>query len=246
MSVWERHGIYTFSASSLNLYRNAPGVWCLRYLLKVRDDAGPGAWRGQAVEAGLDRVLFDQADFDVALKATQDRWDELAQGQADDKALEEYNALPGFLEQAIKAFDGKRAMTRQSKIKLQLDELDLPIIGYVDYRFEKEGYDLKTTNRLPSSPKQDHVDQVSIYSRATGLPFYLAYVTAKKWATYEVTETQVGEAIARVIETANSLKHMLSKCKDGKDAFKMFANDTSSFYWSPPLLEAAREIYKGK
>jgi hypothetical protein len=36
---------------------------------------------------------------------------------------------------------------------------------------------------------------------------------------------------------------MLSKADSPEDAFLMFASDTTSFYWSPPLLDAAKAIY---
>ena len=245
MNVFEKYGIRHLSASSLNLYRNAPGVWCLRYLLRVRDEAGPGAWRGQAVEQGLDRMLFEGADHATAMKAVHAKWDELAMGDASDKAMSEYNSLGDYLKQAYEAFKGRTTMTRQSKISLQLDELDIPIVGYVDYRFTNPdcGFDLKTTARLPSAPKQDHVDQVSIYSRATKLPFHLAYITTKKWAIYEVTPVMVDEAMQRVIQAARAIKNMLQKAENAEDAFKMFASDTTSFYWSQPLLDAAQEIH---
>ena len=55
---FERFGIGHLSPSSLRLFRAEPACWIGRYMLKVPDEAGAGAWRGQAVEAGVDRLLF--------------------------------------------------------------------------------------------------------------------------------------------------------------------------------------------
>ena len=52
MNAFERHGIKHLSASSLGLYRDQPAAWVCRYLLRVKDEAGPSAWRGSATEAG--------------------------------------------------------------------------------------------------------------------------------------------------------------------------------------------------
>ena len=57
---FERHGIDHLSPSSLRLWRDAPAVWIGKYLLRAPDEVGPGAWRGKAVEAGVDQLLYGQ------------------------------------------------------------------------------------------------------------------------------------------------------------------------------------------
>jgi hypothetical protein len=43
-----KHNIDHLSASSINLYANAPDVWVVSYLFGRRTPMGPAAWRGSA------------------------------------------------------------------------------------------------------------------------------------------------------------------------------------------------------
>lgn len=229
------------SYSSIAKFRAAPNAWALGYLFGVRDDAGPAAWRGQSVEAGLDKLLWGY-DFEMAMAETRRRWDELAQGLVDDKAVKESDALGDFLKQAQAATKGKpMPLTRQSRIEIAIPGLDIPLIGYTDYRWEKEGIDLKTTWRMPSEAKPDHAEQCTIYRRATGLPFSLLYVTPKKWSIMEVIDD--GSLWESVCRSAHALIHAIRKADDPGDFMRMFAPDFSAFYWSDPLKQAANKFY---
>jgi hypothetical protein len=245
MNVFEKHGITHLSASSLRLYREEPAAWCVKYLLRIKDESGPGAWRGTAVEAGLDRLLFGY-DKDMAIASMRAKWDELAQGVVDDKAAKEYEALEDFLAQAQRAVSNRPVpLTKQSKISIDIPGIEIPLIGYVDYRWEDCGLDLKTTMRMPSEAKPDHVEQMAIYSKATGLPFSLLYVTPKKFSIHEVTEAMAAEALERVYRGARAIRHMLSKVESATDALRLYSPAMDSWNWSPPMIEAAQAVYAG-
>jgi hypothetical protein len=232
-----RTGKPHLSYSSLSKFRAAPNVWALNYLMGVKDDAGPGAWRGTAVEAGLDQYLFGQPD--KAGPAMIDAFEERAGGVIDDETQKEREALPLFLAQARLATEKMPTpLTRQSPISIDIPWLDIPLVGYTDYRWADKGLDLKTTWRMPTEAKPDHIEQMSIYRKATGLPFSLLYVTPKKWSLHEVQESP--EALDSVYRAAHALVHAIRKADDPQDFLRMYAPDFSSFYWSPTLIEAYR------
>src|SRR5262249_40728251 len=159
-----------------------------KYLLKAPDEAGPGGWRGKAVEAGVDCLLFGR-DTKIATEAMQRQWDNDAQGVIDDDAQEEYDALTGFLTQAMLAFASKPVpFERQAKVELQLPGIAVPLIGYADWVWPDHGTDLKTTWRVPTTPDPAHIEQAACYAMAHGVPFDLTYVSPKKWTRYEVTQ----------------------------------------------------------
>lgn len=244
MNVFEKHGITHLSASSLGLYRDQPAAWVCRYLLRVKDEAGPGAWRGSATEAGVDQYLFGQPEN--ATKAMHVAFEERAAGLADDKAVKERAALPMFLAQARLALEPHGTpLTRQSKINIEIPGLAVPIIGYCDWVWADVGRDLKTTWALPSAAKPEHIDQMAIYAHATGKPFELVYVTPKKHATYPVSPQQATEGMARVRRGALSIQHMLGKVDSGEDALRLYTPDFSSYLWSPEMRLAAHNIYEG-
>ena len=173
-------------------------------------------------------------------------FEERAAGIADDNAAKEREALPMFLAQARLALEPHGTpLTRQSKISIEIPGLAVPIIGYSDWTWADAGRDLKTTWALPSNPKPEHIDQVAIYSHATGKPFELVYVTPKKHATYPINPHQVAEGMARVRRGALAIQHMLGKVESPQDALRLFTPDYSSYLWSPELMVAANKILEG-
>src|SRR5215470_1180630 len=197
---FKRHGIDHLSPSSLRLWRDCPAVWVGRYLLRVSDEAGPAAWRGQAVEAAMDRLLYGHSP-QTAMAAMLSQWDHLAQGLADEDALKEYNALEDFLVNAGVAFQGLPIpLQRQAKMELYLPGISVPLTGYADWIWPDHGSDLKTTWRIPTSPDPSHVEQVAAYSMYHGIGFDLTYVSPKRWTRYEVTPAMATEGYDRLLE----------------------------------------------
>jgi hypothetical protein len=238
--VFARHGIKHLSNSSLRLFRDAPAVWCGKYLLKAPDEVGPGAWRGHAVETGLDFLLYGEEPA-AAIAAMKAEWDRQAMGLADDKTLEEAAALEDFLVQAAVAFGGLPIpLMRQARVELTLPNISVPLIGYADFVWPDHGRDLKTTWRLPSKADPSHIEQVATYARYFERTFHLVYVSPKRWTSYEVTQGMAAEAWDRVIETAHALRSMLERVRDGVDALSMFAPNYDDYHFSPPMTEAVK------
>ena len=50
-------------------------------------------------------------------------------------------------------FKYKNLESYQQKVEVQLDDLPIPIIGYIDFLFKDTIVDLKTTVRMPSKPR---------------------------------------------------------------------------------------------
>ena len=244
MNVFEKHGIKHLSPSSLRLYREEPAAWVCRYLLRVKDEAGPGAWRGVAVEAGLDHILKGQPEH--AKKAMYIAFEERAQGLADDKVAAERSDLPLYLTQARLAFEkSPPPLKAQYKIEIEVPGIEVPVIGFADWVWQDYGVDLKTTKRLPSAADPAHIEQVAVYSEATGLPFSLCYVTPKKYAVYPVTADQARDAMVRVRRGAHALRSLLARCNSGEDALSIFSPDMASYHWSAEMVLAATKIYEG-
>lgn len=244
MNPFERHGIKHLSPSSLRTYREEPALWVLQYLHGVRDEAGPGAWRGTAVEAGLNHYLLGQPDY--AAKAMHVAFEERAAGLADDKTAKEREALPMFLAQAREALKDKPTLMpkdQQFKITLELPGIEVPLIGFVDYLWPDYGVDLKTTMRMPSEPSAAHVEQMACYMRATGKPFHLCYVTPKKWAMHEVSTAMADEAMERVYRGARAIRQLLSLVDGKDDALTLFSPEMEGYRWSPEIVKAAHSIY---
>jgi len=247
MNAFERHGIKHLSPSSLRLYREEPAAWVVRYLMGVKDEMGPAAWRGRAVEAGCDRLLFQEGEG-PAHDAMHDEFEKAAMGVADDKAVKERADLIQYLCQCMLAFREKAwpvPMTRQTKISIEVPGVEVPLIGFADWTWTDFGVDLKTTQRMPSVAQPAHVEQVACYMEATGKPFSLLYVTPKKWALYPVTPQEAKDAMVRVRRGAHAVRALLERCSDSHDALSIFSPDMTSYQWSPEMILAANKFYEG-
>src|ERR1044072_8265879 len=121
MNPFQRYNIEHLSASSLNLYAEEPAFWSLVYLHGYKDQAGPKAWRGSAVEAGLDIWLY-RRDFQEALQAAYTRFESDALGDLSEDVDSQRKLLQGILERACEACQGRpEPVSRQLKIEHWFD-----------------------------------------------------------------------------------------------------------------------------
>jgi len=241
MNAFARHGIRHLSPSSLNLWREQPGLWTLRYLNGFREDAGAAAWRGSAVEAGLEHFLRKR-DLEAAELHAVASFEANAQGLADDETDAERQLLVPMLRRAVDAFcEAPDLIATQLKVELFLDGVPVPVIGYADFVLEDGSIiDLKTTKQCPSAPKPDHARQVALYSEARQAPASLLYVTAKRSERYPVEDT--APHIAAMRRDALALQWFLERHEDGQSALRSLPCNTDHFFWSDNAIRRLIEI----
>lgn len=244
MNPFEKFGIKHLSPSSLNLYGANAALWCGRYLLGWKDDFGPAAARGSAIEAGLDVWLFERNSTGAVTRASE-KFDELTGGVIDDDHDAERANVVTMLQQAMEATkDLPKPVARQVRIEYYANGVEVPIIGFVDYAFEGFDLDLKTTKALPSSIKPDHGRQVSTYHGARQKPQKLLYVTGKKFGLLDLTDNEAAMHLRDIDRLASSLRHMLRKAEDAHDAARMFPIIRDDFRWSDKTLTLADDIWR--
>lgn len=245
VNAFERHGIRHLSASSINLYRAEPALWVARYLYGIKDDAGPKAWRGTAVEAAVDLTLYKNCSYDEAVDVALQSFEMSAQGDLDEKVDKERQALPSFVRQAVKLLDSLgEPIARQFRVEQWLDGIDVPIIGYVDYLWADTLLELKTTWAMPSAPREDHAAQVVSYADATDRTAGIAYVTPRKGVIFPSLMLDATAARRAMLLGARAIRGMLSRIDSKEHAASMFSPNLSSFYWTEATKEAAAQIWK--
>jgi hypothetical protein len=221
MNPFERHGITHLSPSSLNLYAEQGAMWTLKYLHGYRDDAGAAAWRGKAVEAGLDLWLYKR-DLVTAKDAAMDCFEANAQGEADDKTDKERNAIIPMLEIACHLLrDTGPPEARQLKVTHWFDGIEIPVVGYADYIFTSDGVELKTKWQMPSSIPDDHGRQAGLYSFVKKKPWRLLYVTPKKGEFKDLENPEL--YVKRLSWIAHNIRRALSVSQDKFEVAKLFS-----------------------
>ena len=242
---FERHGIRHLSASSLNLFRAEPSLWTLKYLFGVRDRPGPAASRGTAVEAALNAMCVGMTKEMALSKGIRDFLNEV--GEIED-VQEHVRHISDMIDQLQLFFRfeldlHKASLITQKKVELHLDGIEVPVVGYIDYLRPDCLFDLKTTLRLPSEPRPEHVRQMAIYSAVENVPAKLVYVTPKKHAVYTVPESLLQEGLAEVRRIARNLQKVLQFSATKEDVAEFYTPDYTSFYWNEETITKAKEVF---
>ena len=142
----------------------------------------------------------------------------------------------------------------QEKIEIRLDDIAVPLIGYIDWRFSNHGLivDLKTTERFPSQISNAHGRQGAVYASAHG-NFGMRFAYAKpapgktdkrQVAVYEMSGDDIRRHLSALRAIALSLGRFLAVSKDARELAGLIVPDFDSFYWADPAARATgQEIF---
>ena len=255
---FEAHGIKYLSPSSLNLFIASSAKWVMRYLYKITEDPGPGAFRGTAIHHAIENFLNDP-------KISVEDCIEKAYVLFDNKIKNSFTTDGAELDREIIAPTVRKALTAideftkknkaqyvksETKVKTTFDGIDVSIIGYVDILFDSCFVDLKTTKFLGNSenPRKD-LRQVSFYSKALASnqdgsqkAAWLVYVAPAKFAIVEVQNLAV--LLNEFINAAHSLKNFLAVSDDKEKLASIIAPNFDRDYWSSFEVKEAKKIWK--
>lgn len=242
--VFEQHGIEHLSHSSIDCFRNEPGLWLMRYLLKHREGTNAAMSRGHAAELGIyTAIMTDSNGHDEAesefLKLT-------ALGVEGVSREKERANLAAYVDNGVAALKeaGLSEVTDyQEKISIDLEGVKVPIIGFTDITFEGSVVDVKSTGRLPSAISPAHRRQGSIYQKAKGNhAIQFLYTTPKKYGFYTLEDSE--QDLNEVHNTALCIQRFLGISKDPMELVQFIAPNFDHFYWNNPSTRAkAKEIW---
>jgi len=248
MNGFEKHGIKHLSASSINLWINAPDVWVASYLFGKRTPMGAAAMRGICTEDAVVASLTGEADRDTALKAALEKFDKTFI-VADEKITKERAMIEPCMDLALEALAdyGKPEFPEEGQEKISItakgDDYEIPVIGFLDLVFPEAGLviDLKTTGRCPSTMSAEHQLQRAIYQKAKGnQAVKFLYVTPKKTALLE--DGDPNELLGRAKKQISRLEKFL-RAGSRHDIAEVIPVNPSTFYWNG--AEAIREELYG-
>ena len=120
----------------------------------------------------------------------------------------------------------------QLRVEHWLEDIPIPVVGYLDFAFEGIDIDLKTTKACPAAPRPDHVRQVALYRAARGRAGGILYVTGKKYAYFDVDDDMVERGLSDLQADALSLSNFLARCDSKQDALKSLPVDWDN--WAAP------------
>ena len=237
------HGINYLSPSSINTYINDNALWVARYLFGVKSSSGASAVRGIATEAALankyEKKTFDFNYLDMHFMSL---CAESGIDLGDVKTAKEKKLLEGFGKVIDENFNYDNLEAYQEKVSVQIDDLPVPIIGYIDFRFADKIVDLKTTTRMPTRPTEAQKRQMALYSMAypkSSVDLFFASpkehkkFTLKNLSTYKKQLTKVAFGIQKFLSVSNDKHEIASLTYPNLDSWLWTGmKDEASKIWS--------------
>jgi hypothetical protein len=225
-------------------------------LLGRRTPPGITAARGRAVEHGVHLGLSNvRLPIDECIEGAEREYIRQTALSSDPRREEERKKLAGWVRGALAELRQYGAPDGfQEKIEVRLDDVAVPIVGYIDWRFSDHGLivDLKTTERFPSRIGDAHGRQGAVYASAHG-NFGMRFAYAKPWpgktdkrqvTVYEMSGDDVRRHLWALRAIALSLGRFLAVSNDPQELAGLIVPDFDSFWWSEPAARAAgREVF---
>jgi len=227
-----RFSIDHLSPSSLNLWRSSPGLWSLKYIAKVSDKGNAGMWRGTAVEDGLRHRLMGRSSTEALAAAIQSFGINSKDAESSEELQAEFDLIEPMLEQSAKWQPPGPLNAVQMKCEFFFDPVPIPVIGYLDFAFDGIDIDLKTTKAIPSTPRFDHICQLSLYRAARGRAGGVLYVSAKRYAYYDIDDEAMEIGLESLRAAALSLNNFLSRCESKEAVLRSLPVDWN--HWQAP------------
>ncbi len=245
----ERHHIDHLSPSSLNLWAAEPALWVMERLLGRRSPTGAAAARGKAAEHGIHLGLMESglapSECAAAAQIAFDR--EMALTPDEHRTSERAN-LTGYVANGLAELRQYGIPTEyQDRVEIRLDDVPVPIIGYVDWRYDQHGLllDLKTTGRLPSCISDSHGRQGAVYAKAHGnYGMRMAYVKpaigrdGRSVAVYEMSADDIRRHLEALRQIALRLERFLALSSDAEEIARLLVPNYDAFWWNHPVTRA--------
>jgi len=251
-------------------------VWLFQYVYLNRKQrraikVGYNAAFGTAVHGAIQAMLTIGADFDEAIDSAYLSFDfhDAPASEPEEKREKYRELIPDAVEQGIdllaERFGGAE---EEHKIEVSLDGVELPVIGYIDLctsdafcevktkaprmgAVKKDGTRGWTKAALPAKPQFEHLCQVAVYQKATGLEPHLAYVSAtgSTLFTPDNCEELQPEYLAFCLEEmrgrAIRRQNLMKVSDDPKVLAGLLDPDFQHpFYWDEEHKEEAKELWK--
>ena len=238
------HNINYLSPSSMNTYISDMPMWVARYLFGIKSGSGAGAIRGIVQESVLankyetGKFDFDLLDMEFLTLCAESNID-----SADVKVEKERKLLRNFGEVIDTNFKYKNLEKYQEKVEVKFEDMPIPVIGYIDFRFEGKIVDLKTTTRMPSKPTEAQRRQMALYSMAyPNNSVDLFFATPKEHKKFTLKNLSVYEK--QLKKVAFSIQKFLSISNDRHELASLVFPNYDSWTWSDKLKREAKKIWR--
>mgnify|MGYP003124840316 FL=1 len=273
--LWKTAGFSHLSASQL---LRSPAKWIFDYLhltKEQRQEVGVGerAAIGTSVHTAVQSIVCHGADIDKAIEAAQIAFDFHPADEDDVLRVKFREVIPAMVHQGVNICveNGFTGAIDEERIDCWLDDVNVPILGFVDLLVEgsmfaemktkaprktkllKDGSQGWAKATLPKKPEFAHICQSAIYwhaLRVTPSIIYIAEHDAVIFNAYNCEELQadgINHALNEMRQKALIRQNLLTVSTDPKVLASITDPDWGHMYqWKMKTewLERAKELWK--
>lgn len=242
------HGITHLSHSSINTWLTDPARFIADKLFGIRDRGSASMHRGTATEFGL-ALKYTEEAWEIDLDIVESKYNQLCQDDLidveDDRRCKEKEQLKEYSNILNKHFDYSNLIYYQKKIEITLEDLPVPLIGYIDFLFEDTIVDLKTTARMPSKASDANKRQMALYNMA--YPEYqcnVVYASPKAYSKFVIDNEEIKYHQKQIKSVAFGLMKFLAISDDKEELASIIHPNYDSWTWSEYYKEQSRNKIK--
>ena len=240
---------FKHSFSSVSKFRKNPSEWLCHYALGLRSPSSPAMTRGSLAEFGTYYKIkkgMQQKDDKGFAKLIEHRFKKLKYLNAEKEIVNAIEIAKKF-EEILYERQLRNIVSYQKELVEKIDGLIYPVRLFTDFEYEDLIVDTKSTLRLPSAPKVDHIRQQALYSTLHRKKIALLYATPKKSLWYELSDDDVKYGYEETINDFKSLENYIIMCKNNlEEAIKItpLNTDPNPFEWDYNIKQEAEKIWQ--
>ena len=156
-----------YSPSTINLFVRDKAKFIMKLANIDSFEGNSSTIRGEAIEFALARKLAFDTNYKDTLNNVVNHFHSSHFGSRipkDEKYEKEKSSLKGYLDQILPTYNmiEDEFIGTQTKISLELKDVSVPLLGYVDFEFNNHIRDLKTTKSIPSNVPHSIKRQLAI------------------------------------------------------------------------------------
>ena len=240
---------FKHSFSSVNKFKHNPSEWLVYYGLGLKVSSSPAMVRGNLSEFGAYYKIkrgMQQKDDKYFTKLLSHKFSKYKFFNAESELYNSIDIAKKFEEKLYERQLRNIVSYQKEKVE-KIKGLEYPVRLFTDFEYDNLIVDLKSTLRLPTKPKIDHVRQQALYSKLHDKPIALLYATPKKTLWYDLTKQDVKNGYDELLRDFKSLENFIDMCdNDIEKAIKItpLNTDPSPFYWDSNIKQAATKVWK--
>ena len=240
---------FKHSFSSVGKFITNPSAWLCHYGLGLKSPSTPAMVRGNVSEFGAYYKLKKASQIksdklcSKLLKWKFDRNKFIEIGKELDNSIAIADVFTKFLQERQLT----RIVSYQKEVSKKINGLDYPVRAFTDFEFDNIIVDAKSTMRMPSAPKHDHIRQQALYSKLYNKPTALLYATPKKTMYYELEQNDINDGYNQIMSYFKSLENYIKRCNNSlEEAIKItpLYTDPNPFAWDHNIKQEAEKIWQ--